>query len=905
MRRSEPELRADALESNPSSSAKARRPAWLVGTLVVTLGGCSDGPAPNDASVDAPAVDAPTVDAAIDAAIDGGGPCDQLVTPEECRPHFEGLSAPVEIVRDADGVPHVYGETDADTFYGDGYMMATDRLLQMELARRQALGRRAELFGEGAVDGDVLLRRMRIGYWGDVNASLLAREDPARYRAIEGWVAGVNRRIAEIDAGTVETPYGFGPAELDFVPEPWTVGHALAIAKLLLFGNSNQIQFDILATVVRRYFPDLWAILPLYTPLRDAHQVPPEERPSTASAPIPNPLPGAPTPRLVPASRPALPPDAAERLHAFFHRFDDFRGLSVWHGASNNWAVDGVHTENGRPLIAGDPHQGFSSPNIFWLHHLHSADPAGGVDVVGWSFAGTPAVQLGHNRRVAWTATTTYPDVMDLWGVRVSADTVTLAGTTVPIEHIAEQVLVNDGEPVDVDIEWVPGYGVLLPSDLAPIPVVNPGERLLFNWIGFAPTHEALGFGLFDVSSTIDEFEHAVDQMEIGTFNFVAADATGITYRSSPATPARRGAVSDERAPWALLDGDDVDSFWDGILPLSQMPHSRGGTRGWLATANNEPFGFNDDGIWTNNPYYFGVYFDPGTRAARIESELERLVERPEPVTPEDLEAIQDDTYSILADDFLPPLIEAWDARATDDALVDLRDREDLATLVELLRDWDRRMERDSSAAVVANAYEHFLVRRLLQDDFGLVFDPIFSESPMYLLKITSFCLRRTFDAADSFFQDGRSATIVAALVDTADFLTAQFGSVDPAGYTWGAIHGAVFGSIYGAGLEVPFVATDGANGTVNVAETRFFDGTAPRTRLEAGGGSVYRAVTDFAEDGTPVTRFQMPRGVSGNPDSPHYGDLQDDWVVGRYRPLRFERTDVETDASETMTLTP
>ncbi|GAB4202428.1 MAG: penicillin acylase family protein [Sandaracinaceae bacterium] len=873
--------------------------------VALFVGACScDGATTADAGSleDGGPIDAGPLDV---GPVDAGDPCEAEITPPSCRPRFEGLSAPVEVIRDTDGIPHIFAETDADAYFASGYMQATDRPLQMELARRRALGRRAEVLGEGQVEDDTLMRIVGIGRWGAVNASLVARERPSEYVLLEAWVAGVNRRLEEIRSGAVPRPAGLGADGLDFVPEPWTADEALAVGKLVLFGNANQIEYDILASLLARYFPDVWAAVPLYQPVRDAHTVPPDERPPAALSHREA------SDGLVPLTpertqeRPPLPPDAAERMRRFFARFEDQPGLSAFGGASNNWAVDGRHTVDGTPFIAGDPHQGFSSPNIFWLHHLHSTQPDGGLDVIGWSFLGSPAIQLGHNRHLVWTATTTYPDVMDLWSVRGDAESVMIGTTRVPIERRTETIRVRDAEPIELVIETVPGYGVILPRDLPPLPITGVGERLLFRWIGFAPTREAEGFQSYDVARTLEDFERAADLMEIGAFNFVAATADGIAYRSSPHVPVRRAPVGGTRTPWTILDGDDEGTFWtDDILGPTQLPRSRGGARGWIATANNEPFGFNDDGDWANGPFYFGVYFDPGTRAYRIEQELTRLTARGS-VTFEEMQALQLDTHSELADDVLPGLFEVWDARATDPALAPFRDRADLDALVTTLRGWDRRMDRTSPEALVFNTYLYVLTRRLLADEFSVVFDPVLEAEPMYLLKLTSFCVRGTIANAADFFDDGRSATIVAALADVADWLTTRFGGVEPSRYTWADVHGAVFRSIYGSVFSTDWVATDGGDGTVDVAKARALDGERIRDRIDVGSGAVYRMTARFREDGTPEAWFQMPRGVSGDPASPHYDDLHEDWVEGRYRRLRFERDEIEAAASESFVIAP
>lgn len=856
--------------------------------------GCTTN-APMDAGADAPI----GTDATIETRPDAGDPCDAEVTPESCRPSYAGLSSAVEIIRDQDGVPHVYAETNGDAYFASGYAQATDRMLQMELSRRRALGRTAEIFGEGSVGDDVLMRTVGIAHWGEVNASLIARENPAQYELLDAWVRGVNRRIDEVRAGTVPRPSGFGPTEIDTLPEPWTVGHAMSVGKLLLFGNANQIEFDILASVLRRYLPDVFEAVPLFKPMRSAHTMPSDERPRALTHQT-----GIHTIDTQPTETASLPPDAAARLASFFARRERSRGLTIWGGASNNWAVAGRHSENGRPLIAGDPHQGLSSPNIFWMHHIHSTDPVAPLDVIGWNFTGSPGVQLGHNRQIAWTATTTYPDTQDLWAVRIQDGLANIGGTQVPVRTHTEEVRIRGAASMSVEITEVPGYGVILPRDIAPLPIVNGSEEILFRWTGFAPTHEALGFAAIDSAASIDDFDRAVDTMEIASFNFIAADMTGISYRSSMAVPTRR-VLSSTTPPWTILDADDPDSLWaDANLPLAMLPHSRGLTRGFLATANNEPFGFNDNLDLTANPFYFGAFFDPGTRAQRIEDELTRLTERGD-VSAAEMVTLQDDSVSLVAEDLIPALITAWDARATDPDLAPYRTRADLALLVEQLRDWDFQMERGASAPVPFNAFSLFLTRALYADEFGPVFEVILGNEAMYMLRLTALAVTGSIDNAATFIDGPLSLALIRALDETATYLTAQFGGVESSRYTWGAVHGARFNSVYGATHDGGWIPTDGSHGTVNVSSTNFFDGANPRMRFDTTGGSVYRMVAHFNAEGVPQAVFNMPRGISGQVGSPYYNNLQTDWQESVSRPVRFERADVEMGSVETVRLTP
>ncbi|HJL20223.1 MAG TPA: penicillin acylase family protein [Sandaracinaceae bacterium LLY-WYZ-13_1] len=822
-------------------------------------------------------------------------PTDGGVEPDAASPPpTYALRAPVEVHRDSMGMVHIYAENDEDLFYGSGYMQAVDRLLAMDLTRRRAVGRRAEVLGERYVDDDQLVRVVGLERWGRAGAELMREEHPDEYALMVAWTAGVNARIEEVLAGEAPVPYGFGPDELDYDPEPWAVADAFVVAKLVLFGNANQLEFDLLATVMRDLLPDTFAAVPLMQPLVDAYVLTPEERPGSASEPV----------RAAPPAhpRPTLPPGAADGLRRLF----DLVPEPTARFSSNNWAVDGRHTADGRPLLAGDPHQPLRSPGVFWMQHMNSADAGGRFDVAGFSFVGTPTVQLGHNRHVAWTATTSYPDISDVWEVRANAASVNVGGEQVTLETHEEVIEVRGGEPVTFTVEEVPGHGVLLPEGILPVPVAGAGRRLLFNWVGFRATQEAHSFLGFDTAASLEEWETAVDGMEIGCFNFIAASADGISYRSSMLVPDR-GPGATERQHWTMLDGDDPETYWsDAFLSPDLLPRSRGEARGFLLSANNDPYGFVADGTTEGDPFYFGVFFDPGTRAARIEAELTRLTERGA-VTPEDMEALQGDTHSVIADRLLPVVEEAWAAVPTDDALAPYRDREDLETLATLLTtDWDRRMDRDSAGALAFDVFTFMVTREALADDFTLLFETILGEEPIFMVKWAALALRGELAASGDVLQEGRDPIVLAALDATATFLTNRFGGVDPAGYAWGDHHGTLFRGLFDGAEAIGWIPTDGGLGTVDKSPASLFadDGTAVE-RLESTGGPVYRMVTGFGEDGVPQARFNVASGASGDPSSEHFDDTTEDWVEGRYEPLRFTRADVEADATESLTLEP
>lgn len=823
---------------------------------------------------------------------------------------FSGLSAPVEIRIDTRGIPHIYGQTDLDVFHAAGYQVATDRLFQMDLLRRRAYGRGAEVLGAGKLEEDRISRIFDFGRWGKADAERLKTESPEDYRLFVAWVAGVNRRIDEIHAGSAPLPYGFGPGELDYMPERWENHDPQVIGKMVSFGNSNVLEYEFLATVVTRLLPDVLEVIQLPRPGWKTYTVPPEDRPgSSGGAPAPSGVTGpsgqVAAERAAGALRAPLPANTASELRRLHDALLGFRVLG-----SNNWSIDGRFTANGRPIIANDPHQPLQSPSVMYALHLNSADAGGRIDVAGFGFAGVPGVQLGHNRKVHWAATTGFADCMDLYGVRVAPDetTVEIGGKTAPIVWRDEEIAVKGEAAQTFRIGDVEGYGVL-PATALPLDtglVLDLGRSLLINWTGFKATNESRAFLQMGRAQSIDEWERAVDLIEVGTFNWMAADATGITYHLNTKVPDR-GAPAGRPMPVRVVDGDDPAYVWSGAyLPGDKLPRSRAPQTGFIVTANNDPFGFTGDGDLSNDPWYYGAYYDPGYRAGRVEQLLKEMTAKGG-VTSADVQKVQTDTYSLVADQMVPVLAEVFAKLDTDDALTEFRGRPELATLHALLTSgWDRRMERDRPGALAFHAFAHFLTTRIFEDDLSLVFGAVLDASPVYALKFAALAVTGEYPNADDVMKQGRDVLVMQALDDAAKWLTQEFGGVDASRYTWGDRHGTGFRNGYGGQLDGGWHPTDGGEDSVNVSGSHFYEAMSTsqvRPQFESNDGPVFRTVTTFAADGTPEAVVNFPRGNSAEPASPHFGDTLHDWIEDRYTHYPFRRGEVEAATETVITL--
>jgi penicillin amidase len=805
--------------------------------------------------------------------------------------------ADVEIRVDDLGISHVYAQSDEDALFGEGYAQAKDRLLQMEIARRQARGTLAEVLGTSGVQGDIGARAFHFATLGAADAALSAKERPADYRLLEAWCAGVNARLAEIEAGKQPRPYGFGPSEMNFVPDPWTPADAASVGKVLAFGLSNSMINEILATALLRLAPDAASRLPLVLPAYDTYTLG-----GATSAPNGQ--------AARPGSLPAMPPPRRTDLGALgpIHFLDFGAPLS------NNWAVDSAHSQDGHPILCGDPHQGLTSPARFWPVHVsgvgsgNAGGTGGSLDVVGFVFPGTPAIELGHNARVGWTATTNFADVMDLWSVTHTADhgSVTLGGVPKAITSRVETIHVKGAADVVQTIEEVPGYGLLLPEAILPIPSAFfiDGDAILFRWTGFDPTRELSAYLAMDRAKNVDELEQGVALMDVGAVNVVGADAQHITYVVHANVPDR-GDPKTHAMPWRILPGDDAQSFWTGaLLGADKLPHWRDPARGYLVTANNDPWGFTKDGNVENDPFYYGAFYANGARAAAIESNLLAELATTK-ASRADMEALQDDVHSPLADDLVPALADAIAAIPTEPALAAYASRDDLRQLSAALTAWDRRFTRSQGEPVVFEALEWFATKRLFDGPMpATLFDAVATRSAPYLLGQLRNVVAGRFSQAGSFLPTGgEHALLLASLDDATGWLKTRFGTTDPTKFSWGQVNLAAFTSPYGGAMNPPPVAIDGTNDTIKVAEGPFFASGQPTDTTPVETVSVYRIVMGFGDDGVPQATFDMQRGASGDPSSPHFGDLEPGWVEGVHVPLAFVRSDVVARTKEQQVL--
>jgi len=815
---------------------------------------------------------------------------------DPCLPDVEGLieewslAEDVEVIYDDMGVPHIYAQNDLDLFYAAGYLIAEDRLFQMDIIRRASVGTLAEVIGEAGVESDIQARTFDFDRFTCEILQEHAEHGVEELNAAGAYLSGINDRIDEVLAGTAPMPEGF--VELDYEPAPFTRWDTVAMGLRINFAFSNSLFFDLFYTVYEELAPAADdPTVPVFKQASPTY-IMVDDAPRDAAADAP--------PRGDHQAGAAVirPGATAEDLLALLQwgmRFQDHWG---WNKGSNNWVVRGDRTDNGRPIIAGDPHSFLADPSYMTMQHLNSADAGGSYDVAGFSFAGTAGVHLGHNRDLVWTATTSFPDAVDLWDVEVDGEQVRIGDEWVPIETTRETIRIRqeDGtfkEQIFIH-QVVEGRGVLVPEEMLPLPMgLFANGQLLMNWTGFTPTSGLLLYLDMNRAENLEDFEAAIEYQKSGIQNWVGATADGIRYKT-------HGLVPDRGSPtppaYRVLDGNDAHTYWDGWLGPEVMPYLDD-SQPFIATANNDPWGHTADNDPLNDDFYYGSWYAAGFRAGLIEEALQAAVAEGG-VTVEDMIALQWNQTSDAARRMVPLLEAAAAQIPTNPALADYADSTDIAEAVAQLAAWDRVMTRDAHEPALFRTWFTLLTRDTLGDDLTLLFDAIEEIQVLMLDKILIMAFE---DGIESVLDGDGALLMIQALDQALAYLDERADDLGKAEVTWGDQHIFSFDTDYVAYFEMPFggvseVAAGGDGTSINVAECHYWDGSDLRERCVGDHGPIFRAVASFDEDGVPRYLYNWPHGHMGNAT---------DWAEGTYTHLPFLREDVEANSDHTRILSP
>ncbi|KPQ07620.1 MAG: penicillin amidase [Rhodobacteraceae bacterium HLUCCA12] len=764
-----------------------------------------------------------------------------------------GLQAPVEIARNTHNVPHIFGESDADVFFGLGFAHAQDRLWQMTLLRRTAQGRLSEVFGARTLRTDELLRRLDIYRLAQDSVDALDDETRAMLdaysRGVNAWINAVNDNA--IGRGAPE--YFLFPVEVGL----WQPADSVALVKLMALQLSGHLDAEVRRARISALRGD--------EALRDL--MPDDPGQGVAALPdYASLFPDLDQTQLARAHQ--VPGDLPDAMHSPFPQME----LA---GASNAWAAAPESSTNGGTLLANDPHLGFTAPAIWYLARMELE--TGGV--IGGTIPGIPAVLVGRSERLGWGLTSSYMDDQDVFMEELDPEDPDRYRTPdgwADFETRGSIIRVKDADPVTVTLRWSENGPVLPGSHYGLGAVTPPGHVAAVSWtvLNDADTSIAAAIDLMRAGS-IDEAIDASESYVAPSQNLMLIDRDRIAMQMIGDMPRRSADHPTQgRMP---APGHDPDARWQGMHPYSANPRFVDPDTGLLGNTNNMPL---------ERPFPLHVSFTWGD-SQRIERWMRLMRQRGVHTRDSFIEA-QLDTVSQAARNLLPLIgAELWfQGDPAEPGTPEAARQQALA----MLADWNGEMNEHLPEPLIYAAWMQHLQRRLIRDELGPTAEMFTHLEPLFIERVF-----RDTDGAGRWCDVVQSAVeescpdIARVSLDAALLELRQRFGPNIESWRWGDAHQALHDhTVLG---EVAFLRH-----FVNIRQsTSGGDHTLMRGRTRGGEddpyasvhGAGYRGVYDMADPEASV--FIISTGQSGHPLSRHYDDLGVLWRRGEYIPMTLD----------------
>jgi penicillin G amidase len=762
-----------------------------------------------------------------------------------------GLSQPVEIVKDHWGISHIYAKNEADLFFAQGYNVARDRLFQLEMWRRQATGTLAEILGKKEVKRDIGNRLFQ--FRGDLSQELNWYH-PRSAAIVEAFVRGINAYIGETEKNLTELTPEF--KMLGIRPGKWTPAVVLSRFNALL-GNIDEELSTALA--IKTIGVDKVKDIEYFQPADPNLEIDPAIDTSLLSDQILDLYHAFRTPLKFTAEE-VLPEYRNPKPVADFNLgFDPAK-----YNGSNNWVVSGKLTASGYPMMMNDPHRMLEAPSLrYWVHLV-----APGWNVIGGGEPALPGVSIGHNDFGAWGLTIFGTDSEDLYVYDTNPANPSqykYAGAWESMKVIRESIPVKGEMPVSVDLKYT-RHGPVVFEDA----VHHKAYAVRAAWreVGGAPYLASLRM---DQSHSWQEFLDACSYSRIPAENMVWADRDGnIGYQAV--------GIAPRRPNWSGLVPVPGDGRyeWSGFLPIKELPHVLNPEKEFYKTSNEYqiPRGW---------PYKDALHYTWGDPFRALS--VAEFLSSGRRFSVADMVQLQNGDLSLPARSLVPLL---RDLEMPNSALQQAASRllqwnyvlDKDSAAAGIYEMWQRRLEANVSAAVVPKAAEAFI--------------------QPWMTKIVSW-----MHAPDGRFGAdpvaGRNALLIKSLEEAVAELSKRFGP-DMEKWKLGAFHYA-------------HILSPLSDAVASDLQGKFDVGHAPR------GGDSYTVTATYAEGDNQIAggSFKIivdtenwdnsvglnSPGQSGDINSPHYRDLYELWARGKYFPIFYSRSKVESVAEKMFLLTP
>ena len=753
-----------------------------------------------------------------------------------------GLQEKVKVFWGPYGIPHLFAANEHDLFVAQGYIHAQERLWQMDLSRHFLSGRLSEIIGEkfipwkelsihardkSTTDLDYFIRLIGTRRSACASLQLLPQEIIDRLLA---YSEGVNHYI--------ETHQKSLPVEfrlLRYRPEPWCPEDSLTIGKgfafLLSTSLFTRLTMSAISDKLKGQETKLKSLFPTY-----------------------------------PTGETTITRSASNSVHGILGflsgTFQEINWTVAGQG-SNNWVIAPWRSSTGKAILCNDPHLRLALPAFWYLMHLKASHPSNEADdfeVWGSSIPGSPYIQIGHNRWIAWGVTAAVCDDADLYREKIhpqESNRYLVNDQWEKMELIKEKIRIRGGKEINKTIR-VTRHGPVI-SDFIRDGVAT--EALALKWTAHDPNKELCALHGTNRARNWNEFLDSLSHQVAPTLNYVYADTQGnIGYSLAGRVPIRPRPCS-----LLPLPGWDQDFDWQGYIPFKELPRIYNPPEGVIATANNR--------IADNSyPYHLSDLFDAPYRIQRIKG----LLTSKERLSLEDMAQFQNDTVSIQGKEIIG-LLKADFEKSTDNDT-------SLKESVDRLIRWDGSCSEKSPEAALFHLFYHRLKTNLLTPDLGqelyFAYNEIFNQSLTPIDQILQDPRSEWFAACS------RQALVEKSLRETREELVTVFGT-DIDQWSWGKIHtltlrhpmdrSKILASLFSIG---PF-SSPGDGVTINMG---FYRHSNPFRQVV---GPSLRMIIDLGDWNR--SRFVLPSGQSGHLFSPHYRDQTELWRTGNYIRLSYE----------------
>lgn len=749
---------------------------------------------------------------------------------------LKGLTADVEVYRDKFGVPHVYAETEHDLYMAVGFLLAQDRLWQMDLLRRVTLGRLSEIFGESFVETDLLLRALR---YTRKSMHLLEVSEPEVTDAIKAFADGVNQYI---EAHPKSLPVEF--AILGYKPEPWEPYHSLNLIGYMAWdlkaGWSELLLEKIKGVTDSAHMVEILPDMSVYKSF-----VYPEFDTDMKSSSV------------------------VSDLMELTGKLNDL-GVEIFSG-SNNWAVSGEKSATGKPLLANDMHLSLNIPGIWYQMHQIVK---GKLDVTGVVLPGQPLIICGHNEKIAWGMTNTYVDNMDFYLEKINpsdSNQYLYLDEWKNFEAEQELIAIKGGDTVLKEIRF---------NHRGPVISGFKGfenETITMHWVGDEFSNEMRTVYLLNRAGNWDEFKKALRTFRSISQNIVYADQEGnIELFCAAGIPVR-----ERNEVFGILPGWTDEYNWKGMVPFEELPNSYNPQNGFVSSANNKT-------VDETYPYHISNWYALPYRIDRIR---ELLAEK-EKLSVDDFRDIQLDQKSKMAIHFQPRLFEALGKL---DGLSGLQQQ-----CMHLIESWDGVMGQTSPEAAIFETFYIKLRKNLFSDELGKELFENLITIPTIIRPAVYRILERNKSvwADDITTEEIETLTdiYVRSFLDAVDELRHKLGD-DPLKWEWGSLHQITLKHPLSSAriLDRVFSLNRGpckVGGSFHTVSPYTYPADDPS---QVNHGSSHRHIFTF--DNWDESLSVIPTGNSGMPASKYYCDQTDMYLNGAYHKDLFSREVVVADA--------